>query len=183
MNPQIVKFSRNDYDWLGTGFYIWENNYDRALHWAQEFKENPAVIGVVYELGNCLDLMDSNCINCIKRANIELKKIYAVVGKILPNNKDLPKDENKDKILRKRDCAVINYVTSETDRRYLENIKSHGFSDVFPYDTVRGCFKEGSRLDNMEIYEKTHIQISIRNLDCIKGFFMPREHIDFPAQE
>jgi len=30
-----------------------------------------------------------------------------------------------------------------------------------------------------ERYEKTHIQICIRNLNCIKGFFLPRRETDF----
>jgi hypothetical protein len=33
----MLNASRNGYDWLGVGFYFWENNYDRAL----EFAQNP----------------------------------------------------------------------------------------------------------------------------------------------
>ena len=48
--------STNDYDWLGSGVYFWEQNYERALQWAQESRgvERPAVIGAVIDLGNCL---------------------------------------------------------------------------------------------------------------------------------
>lgn len=33
--------SENDYDWLGHGIYFWENNYVRALKYAQDLKESP----------------------------------------------------------------------------------------------------------------------------------------------
>lgn len=29
--PDIVKKSQESFDWLGNGFYVWENNYERAL--------------------------------------------------------------------------------------------------------------------------------------------------------
>lgn len=32
--PDIVKKSQETYDWLGHGFYVWENNYKRAYKWA-----------------------------------------------------------------------------------------------------------------------------------------------------
>lgn len=47
-------------------------------------------------------------------------------------------------------------------------------------DTVRGCFHEGAKIEGMEIYEKTHIQIAIRNMNCIKAVFLPREEQAFP---
>ena len=44
------------------------------------------------------------------------------------------------------------------------------------YDSVRGVFFEGSDLyENAGFKEKNHIQIAIRNQNCIKGFFIPRE--------
>lgn len=32
-NPDKIKISENDYDWLGSGFYIWENNMERAVEY------------------------------------------------------------------------------------------------------------------------------------------------------
>ena len=44
--------STNDYDWLGSGIYFWENNEDRAWQWAKQLStrkssnvKEPAVIG------------------------------------------------------------------------------------------------------------------------------------------
>ena len=55
--------STNDYDWLGSGIYFWENNEERAWQWAKELSKRsnssiktPAVIGAVIDLGYCFDL-------------------------------------------------------------------------------------------------------------------------------
>lgn len=57
-----LRFSRNDYDWLGHGIYFWENDPQRALEYAQMLCEHPrrgkgsisqpAVIGAVIDLGH-----------------------------------------------------------------------------------------------------------------------------------
>jgi hypothetical protein len=31
-----IKNSTKPYDWLGNGFYFWENNYERAFEWAKD---------------------------------------------------------------------------------------------------------------------------------------------------
>lgn len=179
--PDVVKFSKNDWDWLGSGFYIWENNYERAKEWADaQYGNEGAVVGVVYELGTCLDLMDSGCIQLLKYARTEFEKDMTTAGKQLPGNKDLRNDPDKDKKLRRLDCAVINYLTARTDKACREEQKANGFNITRPFDSVRGCFNEGAKIPGMEIYEKTHIQIAIRNLNCIKGFFLPRTEITFP---
>lgn len=182
-NPQDIKISTNKYDWLGSGFYVWENNMERALDWACNNKniKNPSVIGITYELGNCLDLMDTDSINVIRDAYSRLLKVTQEGGLKLPQNKDLPMDVYHDKLLRNLDCAIINHTTKFTDRNYLSDLSKQGYSLIEPYDTVRGCFTEGGKLFNTEIYEKTHIQVCIRNLNCIKGFFLPREAISFPT--
>jgi len=41
-----------------------------------------------------------------------------------------------------------------------------------PIDSVKGVFVEGSLIyQGSGFYEKTHIQIAVRNSDCIKGVF------------
>ncbi len=51
--PNEVEISDKPCDWLGSGFYFWENNYDRALQWAKDKKakggiKNEAVVGAVF---------------------------------------------------------------------------------------------------------------------------------------
>lgn len=50
--------SANEYDWLGSGFYFWEDSYDRALRWATDRAaqgggriKKPAVLGAIIDLG------------------------------------------------------------------------------------------------------------------------------------
>lgn len=48
-----------------------------------------------------------------------------------------------------------------------------------PYDSVRSVFWEGDELyPGAGFKEKNHIQIYVRNPNCIKGSFLPRE-IDY----
>lgn len=181
-NPNDIRISRNDWDWLGSGFYIWENNLERAEEWARNtYGEDGAVVGVVYELGTCLDLMDSSSIKLVKEFRDVFVSTIISRGGSVPINKDLKSDANKDKLLRRFDCAVINFLTDSVDLDYVEDMKSKGFSHLQAFDSVRGCFNEGGKIEGMEIYEKTHIQIAIRNMNCIKGVFLPREEIAFPA--
>ncbi len=72
-HPNEIVISQNPYDWLGHGMYFWENNYERAMQWAEDKKrrgaiETPAVIGAVLFLGYCCDLTDSTCIGNLANA-------------------------------------------------------------------------------------------------------------------
>lgn len=51
--------STNDYDWLGTGVYFFQDAPVRALAWAKErYPDSPAVIKSELVLENCIDLLD-----------------------------------------------------------------------------------------------------------------------------
>ena len=44
------------------------------------------------------------------------------------------------------------------------------------YDSVRGIFFEGGPIyPGSGILDKSHIQICVRNPNCIKGYFAPKE--------
>lgn len=64
------------------------------------------------------------------------------------------------------DCAVI-----ETVHQFNEDNENRQ-----EFDSVRGVFFEGDDLyENAGFKDKNHIQIAIRNPNCIKGYFIPRE--------
>lgn len=42
-NPNKIRMSEKPYDWLGNGFYFWENNLQRAYQWAVQ-KEKKGII-------------------------------------------------------------------------------------------------------------------------------------------
>ena len=185
-NPNRVKKSQEVYDWLGNGFYVWENNYDRALSWAVDKHsrgkiKTPSVVGVIYELNHCLDFTDSAHTNILAEYYKLMKRDFELAGKTLPVNKDLPKDKFHDKIIRELDCAVIEYIHQQIAKKISSDIIKQQFSDLRHFDTTRGIFTEGGEaFAGAGIQLKNHIQICIRNLNCIKGFFIPRSKIRFP---
>lgn len=166
-NEHIVA-SSNDYDWLGNGIYFWEQNLERAWQWANEKAadpksniKNPAVIGAVLNLGNCLNLSDSRSIGTLKTQYEIFKTEMKIANKEMPVNRNVK--DNNDVLLRRLDCAVIESLHEE--RRH---------SGENEYDSVRGVFFEGESIyAGSEFKEKTHIQICIKNPNCIKGYFFP----------
>jgi hypothetical protein len=184
-NPDTIKKSDKPYDWLGHGMYFWENNADRAFEWAKDKKKRgeiatPAVIGAVLDLGYCFDLTDSRFISMIKAYYSALAQTYMDAGEELPKNRDLRQDQYKDKILRELDCKVIEFMHDQIIHRISEDIKAKGVSEYKIFDSSRGAFTEGGpAFTGAGIVEKTHIQICIRNLNCIKGLFLPRKEINF----
>lgn len=67
------------------------------------------------------------------------------------------------------------------DKQYKEDIIDKGYSEYPIFDSTRGAFWEGGpAFSGAGIMRKSHIQICIRNLNCIKGFFVPRKEIVFP---
>jgi hypothetical protein len=166
----FMKRSSNDFDWLGNGFYFWENNLSRAMIFAQEKQKRrpekikePAVLGAFIDLGHCFDLLDSSYLFYLKEVYSFLEEQYEKQGLPMPVNKYL--GNSFDLLLRKLDCAVIETVhTLNSDASLPE------------YDSVRGVFWEGEELyPNAGFKEKNHIQICVRNPNCIKGFFIPRD--------
>jgi len=164
-----LKKSKNEYDWLGHGIYFWESNPDRALEYAKLIKKyperstekvkNPFVIGAIIQLGNCLDLLESKSLKLLKSGYQILHFLSEELDKPLPMNRPLSKE--KDLLLRPLDCTVIEFVNI---------LKIKGEEDE--YDSVRGAFFEGKNLyPNAGFKEKNHIQICIRNHDCITAYF------------
>lgn len=167
LQKEDLKPSENIYDWLGHGIYFWENSPTRALDFAKEqcrrvnsSVKNPAVIGAVIDLGFCLDLIDMRYLKMLKSGHTFFES--TLTSAEIPTNK--PLKSSGDLLLRDLDCAVI-----ETMHQLRKDLKYK------PFDTTRGVFFEGNELyANAGFKEKNHIQICVRNPNCIKGFFLPR---------
>lgn len=171
LETQSLEFKENVWDWLGHGAYFWENSPSRALEFAETSSKRvgssvkkPAVIGAVIDLNYCLDLLDYKNLSILKDAYDILKLTYKLSAFELPQNKPDKNGAQSDLLLRNLDRAVIETV-------HLINRKSN----KAPFDSVRGVFWEGNLLyPNAGFREKDHIQICVRNPNCIKGFFIPR---------
>lgn len=159
--------SNNDYDWLGNGIYFWEYSPERALEFAtssltksKQTKgkiKKPAVVGAVIDPGVCLNLLEASALQQLKTA-YDLLKSHR--GDEMPENKG-----GVDMLMRHLDCAVIETV---------HLLRAFPVNDITlpDYDTVRGAFWEGAELyPGAGFKEKNHVQICVRNLDCIKGYF------------
>lgn len=161
-----LRHSHNEYDWLGSGIYFWENDPQRAMEWARAMKRRgrirtPAVVGAVIALGRCLNLLERRYVNLVKHAYDELVATTRDAGTPLPVN--LPLRGSRDLLMRNLDCAVINTVH---DMRVE--------SDFPPFDTVRAAFIEGDEMYPTSAFrDHNHIQICVRSPQSIKGYFHP----------
>ncbi|MBQ3427437.1 MAG: hypothetical protein IJH37_09905 [Clostridia bacterium] len=156
--------SKNNYDWLGHGMYFWEQNLRRAWQWAENQRKvtTPAVIGAVIDLGYCLNLLDSRSMELLREHYSLFVESCDALGKVLPQNRNIGK--NTDLLLRDLDCAIIEDMHKLRDASPLPS-----------FDSVRGVFIEGTELyQGSGFKDKSHIQICVRNPNCIKGFFLPR---------
>jgi hypothetical protein len=189
VSSSSMPVSEKPFDWLGHGMYFWENNAERALEWAKDKQAKgsitkAAVIGAVIDLGHCCDLLDSAFIKMIaiyyELMILELKKL----GKDIPVNRDLKTDTHGDKLLRERDCATLEFMHKQIRTQYNKDIAEKNHSSYKLFDSVRGVFPEGGpAYSGSGFWAKSHIQICIRNANCIKGFFQKREELDFILQE
>lgn len=162
-NGEQLKKSENSYDWLGHGIYFWEHNFVRAQEWAKQRygEESARVIGAVIDLGYCLNLTDSFAAEYLATGYELLKFRCETAGIALPSNR--PSKKTSDILLRDLDCAVIQQIH--------DFLKDNGDTE---FDSVRGVFLEGKPpYPGSEFREKTHVQLCIRNFNCIKGYFKP----------
>jgi len=155
--------SKNKYDWLGSGIYFWENDYDRALEFATEYKkDDPFVVGAVLYLGNCLDLTQRKSSEIIKTSYDSLIEDSIKIS--ITNRAGRQGGINGDLLLRDLDCAVIQAIHD-----------FHEKNGIKPYDSIRAAFWEGRDLYNTAGFkEKNHIQLCVRNPKCVLGYFLPR---------
>lgn len=163
-----LRSSLNSYDWLGNGIYFWEQNYERALEWARMHGKikTPAVVGAVIDLGYCLNLTDSASKERLKLGYEFLEYRCKLTNTSIPQNRK--SNITEDVLLRDLDCAVIEHLH-----------EYNAITNMAEFDSVRGIFEEGKApYPGSAFKEKTHVQICIRNPNCIKGYFRPIERND-----
>jgi hypothetical protein len=166
--------SKNDHDWLGQGIYFWEADPWRALAFATEAKSktyltnrpitNPYVVGAIIDLGLCCNLLEIHALKELREAHDELMEVFKLVGL------DAPKNVGADLAKRNLDKAVVDYMHMLREKRGVKVNRKR--VPLPPYDTVRAAFPEGTELyPGAGFRSKNHIQIAVRNRNCIKGYF------------
>ena len=156
--------STNPWDWLGSGVYFWEYNPTRALSYAVEVASGkqknkkkikvPFVLGAIVTLGDCLNLVEPECISLLGRSYVNFKRLCDFSGIALPINAGAN---------RELDCAVV---------QHLHEVKKK--TEKKAYDTVRAAFKEGDEIyPGSSFMSHDHIQVAVNNTDNIKGYFLP----------
>lgn len=107
-------------------------------------------------------MSDTGSAELLKLVSNVLRFAYKQKGLTLPENRSIP--GRRDRIIRDLDCMIIETV----------HILNEDILDNTPFDSVRGVFIEGDPIcEGSEIYTKTHVQIAVRNPNCIKGYFKP----------
>ncbi len=90
----------------------------------------------------------------------------------MPKNTNAKKGGDKDRRARALDCDVIKHL-----HEIMEDSIDDGAETKLPYfDTVRGMFTEGDELyEGAAFYHQSHVQVAVRSVDCIRGYFFPPE--------
>ncbi|WP_379992932.1 hypothetical protein [Dyadobacter subterraneus] len=116
----------------------------------------PSVLGAVIDLQSCLDFLDTDYLRLVQYSYQSLELIASKFELELPVNRS--GKGTKDLVLRNLDCAVIEHLHSIQQA-----------SKFRPFGSARGVFVEGAELyPGAGFHEKNHVQICIRNPNCIK---------------
>jgi hypothetical protein len=161
--------SRNTYDWLGQGIYFWEHGPARAMQFAADEArrkpskiQQPGVLGAYIFLGDCFDLLDVQYTAVLETIFPAFVADLERRGEPIPQN-DKPRSDGT-KLLHALDRAVIEFAI-----RVVEELEGRKF------DTVRGAFWEGgAAFPGSELSKRSHIQIAVRNPECVVGYFKPQ---------
>jgi hypothetical protein len=148
--------SDNDYDWLGTGIYFFQDAPMRARQWATEQHPNePAVICARIQLDNCIDLFD------VKWFPI-LKNIYNLFDdQYRSANRPLPKQNPLRSKAHRLDCAFFNFAS-----QLISN-------DEQTVECIRAVFVEGESIfPDSAIFDLAHAQIAIKNPALITEYYL-----------
>jgi hypothetical protein len=184
-----LKQSVNKYDWLGSGIYFYESDFDRALAHAQTASTQPAlllsakaigtpaVVGAVLDVGRWLDMSTKQGLAEFETAASTYISGLENGGLSIPQNR--PAFEGDTDVLhRPFDKAVFDLIHS-TRAITLKNALSikggvnSQLSRLLPYQAVRSHFKQGEPIsESSGFFTKNHVQICLLDSSCIVSYFL-----------
>ena len=144
-----IRPSDQHFEWLGTGFYLWQDSPWRAKQWAEDrYGPDAAVVVARVDLGGCLDLLNPLWQNELRDADLEFVFQRVLQGLAVPVNTDTGNHA--------RDAATINF--------YCDRAAEAGQ----PVRSVRAIFDEGDPIfEALKIRGRSHVQIAVRHLTAI----------------
>lgn len=162
------KFSKNEYDWLGSGVYFYQEAPLKALAWAQKFSidsENrgttPAVIEVEFDLSKVFDLF--------KPENFEFLRIvdqkYSVSDRQRTQKRPVLRthEGNRFRVFHNASLAEAekpgaNFIDCTLINKALQLLREMNQE----YDCVRHFFWEGQELyKGSYFYDHSNIQLCV----------------------
>lgn len=140
-----VRRSDQHFEWLGTGFYLWQDSPWRAQRWAiDRFGDDAAVVIARVSLERCLDVLNPQWHEALADADDQYVSDCVLNGRAPA--------ENRPSGNRARDCAVINWYCDRAGQEGL-HIRS-----------VRAIFEEGEPIfEASAIRALSHTQIAVRD--------------------
>ena len=113
-------------------------------------------------MGDCFDLLDTKFTNLLKTAYPAFVARLKILSVETPKNEKARPDGTK--LFHNLDRAVIEYTIGLLNDGENRKIQS-----------VRGAFWEGNEVfDGSAIMEQSHIQIAVRDENCVLGYFKPK---------
>ena len=70
---------------------------------------------------------------------------YSATGSELPINSDLNEDKHQDRLLRRLDCATIEYMHETILEQYKADMANKGYSNLQLFDSTRRFFGRRAR--------------------------------------
>lgn len=193
-----IKPSSNAYDWLGSGIYLYEADSARAMEHASTVAQHPerllarnpiatsAVVGVVLDVAVWLDMSTQFALKEFQTAAETCRAGFEAVGKPAPANV-AAFDGDEDFLRRAFDKAafdVLHGMRADALQKAMENNDASRVAQLQPYQAVRSPFMQGQRLaNNSGFFAKNHTQIALREIACIRGYFIPAGHPQFLNQK
>jgi hypothetical protein len=144
-----VQQSDQHFEWLGTGFYLWQDSPWRARQWAlARFGDQAVVVAVRITLDGCMDLLNPTWQELLRDADAQFVAERLAAGLAIPANH--PSGN------RARDCATINW--------YCDRAAEDGLY----VRSVRAIFEEGEPIfEASAIRSQSHTQIAVRDPSVI----------------
>lgn len=125
----------------------------------------PSVVGAVLRVQRWLDMTTQAGIQEFSDAYDGMLNALLLIGRPVPQNSRAGEDDT-DTIVRKLDNAVFTF---------LHDIRANGAVPCLPFQAVRGAFHQGVEVaPNSGFHKGTHVQIALRDNDCVEGWFLPK---------